>query len=122
MRVTLRTQGLVPTEAISSLVERRLAFAAGRFASRLAAVSVRLGDVNGPRGGDDKTCRVAASVAGAGRVVVEDADADLHAAIARAAARFGRAVARAVERRRAPGGRAARAWRVLARPPAFGVE
>lgn len=81
-------------------VERRLLFALGRFAQHLGRVQVWLGDVNGPRGGVDKTCRIVAHVRGVGQVVIEDADAVLPAAVARAAERAGRAVARALERER----------------------
>jgi len=127
MKVTVRTLGMEPTEAIGSHAERRVQFAIGRFGARIGAVSVRLGDANGPRGGCDKTCRLVATVEGAGQVVVEDEDPDLYAAIDRATTRLGRAVARALERRRSPGGRGARPWPsfqpVLAgRPPAFGME
>jgi len=81
-------------------VERRLLFALGRFARHLGRVQVWLGDVNGPRGGVDKTCRIVAHVRGVGQVVIEDADAVLPAAVARAAERAERAVARALERQR----------------------
>ncbi|MFN8092532.1 MAG: HPF/RaiA family ribosome-associated protein [Vicinamibacteria bacterium] len=123
MRVTLRTRGLAPSGAISSHVERRLRFAAGRFESRLESVRVRLADTNGPRGGEDKSCRLRARVAGAGEVVVEDADADLYVAIDRAAVRFGRAVARAVERSREPAAAGSRPFSFAAwRDPALGME
>ena len=127
MRVTVRTQGLSPSEAIERHVERRVLFAVGRFGARIGTVSVRLADENGPRGGRDKTCRMVASVDGAGQVVVDDEDTDLYAAVDRAASRFGRAVARAVERRRAPAGRGGRLWPsfrplLALRDPAFGTD
>jgi len=81
-------------------VERRLLFALGRFAQHLGRVQVWLGDENGPRSGVDRTCRIVACVRGVGQVVIEDADAVLPAAVARAAERAGRAVARALERER----------------------
>lgn len=100
MRISLRTQGLEPTEAIREHVDRRVRFAVGRFGDRLDEVTVRIGDANGPRGGLDKTCRLVATLGGAGQVVVEDSDADLYVAVDRGTSRLGRAVARAVERRR----------------------
>jgi ribosomal subunit interface protein len=115
------------TAAIQDHVERRILFAVGRFAPRVEEVSVRLGDANGPRGGNDKTCRTVASLHGVGQVVVEDADADLYAAVDRAASRLGRTVARAVDRRRdRPAGRSL-AFSSLAplfgrRDPVLGME
>ena len=110
MRLSVRTLGMETTDAIRAHVERRVRFAVGRFGQRLEEVSVRLGDANGPRGGTDKTCRVVATLGGTGRLVVEDADADLYVAVDRATNRLGRAVARAVERRREASPRRGLAW------------
>jgi ribosomal subunit interface protein len=110
MRISVRALGMEATEGIREHVQRRVLFAVGRFSARLEDVSVRLGDANGPRGGTDKTCRVVAVVGGGGQVVVEDADADLYVAVDRATSRLGRAVARAVDRRREAEGRRGLGW------------
>ncbi|HYN01865.1 MAG TPA: HPF/RaiA family ribosome-associated protein [Vicinamibacteria bacterium] len=127
MRISVRALGMEATDAIREHVERRLLFAVGRFSGRLEEVNVRLGDANGPRGGTDKTCRVVAGVGGAGQVVVEDADADLYVAVDRATSRLGRAVARAVDRRREAQGRRSLGWpafrpTLAAGHPVFGME
>lgn len=110
MRISVRSLGMATTEAIRTHVERRVLFAVGRFGGRIEDVSARLGDANGPRGGADKTCRLVATLEGAGQVVVEDADADLYVAVDRATSRLGRTVARAVERRRESPGRRGVPW------------
>ncbi len=77
----------------------------GRFAPRIAGVSVRLEDRNGPKGGVDKACRISVDLGGAGVVLAEDVDTVMEAAVGRAAECAGRSVARALERagpRRAP--------------------
>lgn len=107
MRVEIRGDELV-SEVVRARVTRRLGFALSRFGARIATVRVRLGDLNGPRGGIDKCCRIVVVGDRAWRLVVEDRDADLHAVIDRAAERAGRAVSRALDRQRtdrAPGGR-----------------
>ena len=81
-------------------LERRLHFALGRFAARVTGVTVRLTDVNGPRGGPDKRCCLAVRLKPAGAVIVEDVDADLTVLVDRAADRAGRAVARLLDKRR----------------------
>jgi ribosome-associated translation inhibitor RaiA len=63
-------------------------------------VVVRFEDVNGPRGGIDKECRLQVRLAPWGALEVEERRADLYAAIDVAAQRLGRAVARELERRR----------------------
>ncbi len=81
-------------------VERRFRFALGRFAPRIGRVTITLADVNGPRGGLDRRCRVVVGLAPGGRVVAEVTDRSYAAASCRAADRAGHAVGRELERRR----------------------
>jgi len=86
------------TPAAIDLLHRRLDFAFGRFAGRVRSLTVRLKDLNGPRGGVDKSCQIAVRLDRPRRtIVVEDVDAEPEAAIVRAAQRASRAVARAVD-------------------------
>lgn len=81
-------------------VERRLSFALGRFGRHIQAVKVQLSDLNGPRGGVDQRCRVEVSLASGGRLIVEDTQSYLYAAVSRAAERVGRVVARQLAKQR----------------------
>ena len=100
MTIHVRGTGIDVTDATVGLVERRLSFALSRFRGRVRGVSVRLTDVNGPRGGIDKRCAMEARLAPRGTVRVEDTDSALPAAVDGAATRLARAVARASARRR----------------------
>ena len=87
------------------------------MSENLRAIAMRLSDENGPRGGEDKLCRIQASLAGAPPVVIEDVQSNLYVAIDRAADRLGRTVARRLHRQRRARrslGRAGLADRVLA--------
>ncbi len=96
MRIDVRGTDPLPP-AIVRLARKRLEFGLARFAGRVASLTVRLGDVNGPRGGVDKKCLLAIRLVAPKRVIViEDTDADAEVAIGRAVERAGRAVARAV--------------------------
>jgi ribosomal subunit interface protein len=97
MHLDIRGRNFWLTPALLEHVERRLRAAVGRFASRLARVAVRVGDVNGPRGGVDKRCRIHLQLPGRA-LAIEAVDADLYVAIDRAAERAERATARAVAR------------------------
>lgn len=97
MKVAIHGHGLQVGPEQQERVGRRLGFALGRFGDHIARVTVYLTDVNGPRGGADKRCKVVAEARGCGPVVVEDADADLDVAIDRAADRVGRAVRRRLD-------------------------
>ena len=81
-------------------IDRRLEFALGKFDAEIDRVEVGLTDVNGPRGGIDKQCRIVAKMRTLGTVVVEDADEDFYTVVSRAADRISRSVSRALDRRR----------------------
>jgi len=101
MRLEIRGRGFEITTALREHLTRRLGFALGRFGDRVTRVTARMADANGPRGGVDKQVRLSVGVRANARVVIEDADTDLYAAIDRGAERAGRAVARVLERGRA---------------------
>jgi len=86
------------TDSTREFAERRLLFALSRFAPRVDRVSVVIDDVNGPRGGVDKSCRVQVYLERLGMVTATFTDTELEPALARAADRIGRAVTRTVER------------------------
>jgi putative sigma-54 modulation protein len=98
VRIHVRSKNLAIDETRRSQVESRLAFSLGRFAARILRATVRIIDLNGPRGDHDKACRIEVRLRPAGTVLVEDRDVDLFTALDHAADRAGRAVARALAR------------------------
>lgn len=92
--------GLEASPALREHLERRLAFALGRFGAEVTAVRVWLADTNGPRGGVDKQVRLLAQGPRLHDLVVTDSDSNLLAAIDRGAERIGNAIGRALERAR----------------------
>jgi putative sigma-54 modulation protein len=101
MQVEIRSKDFPITPGIRSYTERRLGFALDRFAGRIQRAQVYVGDVNGPKGGRDKLCRIVVSVASA-TAVVEEVRPDLYRAIDRAASRAARKIAREVGRANRP--------------------
>lgn len=100
MRIDIQGLGFPLTAPLLEHTERRLRFALVRTSERITRVVVRVGDANGPRGGQDKFCKIRVALEGAPSVVIEDAGADLYAVIDRAAERAGRNVAKQVGRLR----------------------
>ena len=86
------------TEEIRELLDRRLSYALSRFESRIRRKTVVIDDVNGPRGGGDKLCRITVKLDRLSDVVINEEDSDISRSITRAAERVGRAVARVMER------------------------
>ena len=91
-------------------LRRKLGRKLGKFARRIERASVRIEDVNGPRGGVDKRCGIKVVMSGLPSVVVEHRHESLQAAMDGALARVERAVRQAADSRRtkarAAGGRA----------------
>lgn len=85
----------------SNYVQRKISNKLGRFDNAIERVSVRVKDVNGPRGGVDQLCRIKVVMRGQPSVIFESRDASLNAAVDVALAGVQRAVRRTTERRRA---------------------
>lgn len=81
-------------------LRRKLARRLGKFAGSIERVSLRTEDVNGPRGGIDRVCRMKVVLRGLPSVVIEKRDAALNAALALALDGVERAVRRRLQRRR----------------------
>lgn len=100
MRIEIQANGFVLTEALKTYTEQRMAMALGWAGERMRKLAVSLSDINGPRGGIDKRCKVQVQLGRGQEVVIEDTEANLYVAIDRAANRAERAVVRRIERLR----------------------
>ncbi|HVJ89587.1 MAG TPA: HPF/RaiA family ribosome-associated protein [Labilithrix sp.] len=94
----LRSSNVPISLALRDHVTRRVDFAIRRFAHRVERVVVRITDLNGPKGGLDKRCRIVARLSPARSVVVEATDADAYVAVSQAAIRLDERVSRALAR------------------------
>ncbi|MGB7160014.1 MAG: HPF/RaiA family ribosome-associated protein [Tepidisphaeraceae bacterium] len=96
----IRTVGVTLNDDDRAYTRRKLAMKLGKFETAIERVSVRVKDVNGPRGGVDQVCRVKVVLSGLPSVVFENKNASLHAAIDGALIGVERAVRRTLRRRR----------------------
>ena len=99
MQIEIQARNFSLTRAMRAHIERRLAFTLSTCYRHVRHILVRLSDINGPRGGNDKRCHLEVILPGQA-VVVEDTEADLYVAINRASSRAGRTVMRQLRRRR----------------------
>lgn len=100
MQINIQAENFPLTSALRGHVERRLGFALSTRDEHIQSVNVRLSDINGPRGGDDKRCRIMVVLPHLPDVVIEDTMSNLYSAIDRAADRAGRTVGRRIARQR----------------------
>lgn len=102
VRITahVREIGVELHEEAREYIRRKLGMKLGKFAPSVERVSVRVFDVNGPRGGIDQRCLVKVVLSGLPSVVVERRHVTLDAAIDMAVRAAEHAVRRSVGRRR----------------------
>lgn len=99
MHVETQTREFSLTTGLQAFLRRRIEFALGRYKDAVRRVTVRLRDLNGPRGGADKQCQLQVELPGQPPLVISDTDPDLYVAIGRAAKRADRQVARRLGRK-----------------------
>lgn len=104
----IRLLGVNLTEESKADIRRKLGAKLGKYAASIERVSVRVKDVNGPRGGVDQLCRTKVVLSELPSVVFEHQDTSLEAAIDGALAGVERAVRKALQRRRTKPVKAAR--------------
>lgn len=100
MKLLVRFRHIDPTPLLEAMVPRRIRFALDRLGHAIREVHVTLADVNGPKGGLDKACRVRVVGDRMGAIVVDARATEVEAALDEAATRAGRTAARALHRRR----------------------
>ena len=99
MKLIITGEKVKLDEALREHIERRVYFALSRFSPRVARVSVTVEDVNRPRGGIGKRCRILVKLDRMDEVRVASTDAEIYDAVAAAAGRLGRSVRRKLDRR-----------------------
>lgn len=98
MEIEVQSRGLSAAPFLRQHARQRMQSALGRFRYSVHAVSVRLGDINGPRGGADKLCRIVVRLKNTSLVVIEELGDDIFLVIDKVADRVHQSVARQVGR------------------------
>ena len=81
MNITIHTKGFEVTGPIREYVEKRLETAIDRFEHMVRGAHVTLEDVNGPKGRQDKRCRILLTGAPGADEAIDVTETDLYAAI-----------------------------------------
>lgn len=95
----IRLAGVELSPEDRAYIRRKLGTKLGKFGPSIERVSVRVEDVNGPRGGVDQECRIKVVVSGLPSVVFEAREASVAAAVDGALDGVERAVRRSLQRR-----------------------
>ena len=96
----IRALGIYLNETTRTSIRRKLDRKFRKFAKSIERTSVRLEDVNGPRGGVDHVCRIKVVLRNLPTVVYENQDVSLDTAVGGAITGAERAVRRTLQRAR----------------------
>jgi ribosome-associated translation inhibitor RaiA len=96
----VRARGFDLTQSMYRRAVDHIAAKMAKHARAISNITIRLQDVNGPKGGLDKRCRVELQIAGFGPVIVDEVDQDAYAAIDVAGERLRKVVSQVLDERR----------------------
>lgn len=98
MQIEIQARDIRLTRSIHQFIQRRIHFAFARFHQHIQRISVRLSDINGPKGGRDKRCQFLIEIPNKRDIFVKAQAHRVEAAIAKAAARSSLALSRELAR------------------------
>lgn len=98
MQIEIQAREFTLTEALGTYIKRRINFVLSSRYEQIKRIRVCVSDINGPRGGVDKSCRIQICLPLLRDIVIEDTESNLYVAIDRAADRAGRTVNRRLSR------------------------
>jgi putative sigma-54 modulation protein len=112
MKIDVRLRGIENTDSLRDHATRRVHIQLSRFGPEISEVLVRISDLNGPRGGIDKHCRITLRGRRFRELVLDEVSVDPRLAVDAALDRIARLLARELRRVRA-----VRATRIAVAPP-----
>ncbi len=100
MQIEVNSTSVDYTPEVREFLQRRFDAAFDRFQKQIRELRVRLSDLNGPRGGVDKSCRVSIKLTPRGEMVLEQRGDEIHATIASAVERASENLAQRLAKQR----------------------
>ena len=100
MHIDIQTNGFELTEALSAFTKKQVRKALKTRVDHILSAQIGLSDINGPRGGIDKCCRLRVQIPGTSSIVISDTSEDMYTAISRATSRASTSVGRRLARLR----------------------
>ena len=100
MKFEILGQGIRIDQRMAEFINERMQLCHERYEGRLRKVTVSLYDVNGPKSGVDKRCRITYTLAGAGQAAVEGEADTWRDAIINAVHKLEHSISKKVDRQR----------------------
>jgi ribosomal subunit interface protein len=94
MLVHIQSRHFSLSEALNKYVKSKVQVMLSRYEEKIIRVDVSLFDINGPKGGEDKCCKIIIKINGSSSIVVQETAEDLYDAINTSSRRAKRAINR----------------------------
>lgn len=101
MKPTIIAKGIDASQAMREYIRETVDSALSWTQDSIHFITVRITDLNGPKGGKDKRCQIHLKLPGLPNVVVSEVSGSLSSAIERAAQRASQVAGRVLERAKA---------------------
>ena len=98
MQIIIQSKGVDIDQNIKNFVDNHMRFVFTRYGEYVICIEVMLIDINGPKGGIDKRCRVKLKLGSRATIVIQETQEDLYSAIKLCSARLKRSVERSITR------------------------
>lgn len=99
MKLIVNSRHIQASSEIHAHIDRRIAFAFSRSRKHVRTLLVKLTDINGPKGGIDKQCKVVVRLYSQPSIVIVERQADIHHAIDRCITRASRNLMQQLKRK-----------------------
>ncbi|MFT7561752.1 MAG: putative sigma-54 modulation protein [Flavobacteriales bacterium] len=98
MKIHIHAKGFDLTKGIKSHAEKRIHLSLARMQAHITSIEPNLSDINGPKGGIDKQCKISIHSNSIASITIRDTKADLYEAIDNAINRASYSLIRKVSR------------------------
>ena len=94
MLVHIQSRHFSLSEALNKYVKSKVQVMLSRYEEKITRIDVSLFDINGPKGGEDKCCKIIVKINGSSSIVVQETAEDLYDSINTCTRRARRAIKR----------------------------
>lgn len=101
MQTFIQSNDFALTNALDTFIKQQAKKSMTACADQVESLIVRLKDINGPKGGDDKECCVEVKLANSAPIIVSKRSSDAYTSIRKALSRASRTTLRKLGKRRA---------------------
>ncbi len=100
MKITINTRNSAKHQDFFEYIEYRLGFAFSRIRDSIHSITITLSDINGPKGGIDKQCKVIIKAKALPAIVITERQSEIKHAIDRAIRRSGEKMIQQIKRKK----------------------